>query len=189
MALSQTPIAERVVFESVLEGLFLKALRPRLTPKLRSRLLNEVQIDLQALPPAIAYATWLKCMEVAADELYPSHPREEAFQELGCVLVRGFFETLVGRALRGMVQLLGAKRTLLRMDRNLRNGNNYSETRLTELGPAHYELWCNEGGIMRYSLMGIVREGLAVTGVKDLRVTIARTDGESVTFDVSWALE
>lgn len=182
------PVEQRVIFAQVIEGLFQKALKQKLTPKLIARLKAEAQIDLtQKLLPGYPYQAWQQALVLTVEELYPGMPQELALEELGGVLVRGFFETLIGSALKGMLHLLGPERTLGRSARALRNGNNYAETTLTKLGPGHFELWVNEVGLSRFNLLGVVKEGIVIVGAKDVQGRVLRYDEQGVTFDFRWA--
>lgn len=181
------PAEQRVVFESVVEGLFLRALAGRVTPELEARLKDEAKVDLRDLEPAYPIERWLQALHLAAQTLYPELPRPEALEKLGEELVHGFFQTLVGRALHGVLTLIGPRRALARTERNLRSGNNYTECTLVELGPAHFELQLNEGTDLRHVTTGLVREGLVQAGAKDVRVSLLRASPEGAKWDVRWS--
>ncbi len=182
------PVEQRVIFAQVVEGLFFKALSKQQTSRLVARLKAEAQIDLtQKLLPGYPYQAWQRALVVTVEELYPGMPQQLALEELGAVLVRGFFQTLIGSALKGMLHLLGPERTLLRSARALRNGNNYAETKLTKLGPGHFELWTNEVGLSRFNLLGVVKEGMVTVGAKGVQARVLRYDDAGVTFEFRWA--
>ena len=180
------PPAERLVFESAVEGLFLKALGDRVTPALRERLLREAHIDLQGLEVAYPLAHWERALEITAQTLYPAQPLPTALEHIGEELTRGFFETLIGRALHGVLKLIGPRRTLLRTERNLRSGNNYTECTFIERSPTHLEMVINEGTSLRHVTTGLVREGLLHAGAKNPQVTLLRFDADTSTWDVRW---
>lgn len=181
------PVDQRVVFAQVIEGLFLKALKHRLSPRLIARLRAEASIDLeQKLLPGYPYTAWQRALTVTVEELWPGVPQELALEELGAVVTHGFFETLLGTALKGMVRLLGPERTLERSARALRNGNNYAETKLTKLGPGRFELWSNEVGLSRFNLLGVVKEGIVTAGAQSAQGRVLRYDDAGVTFEFTW---
>ncbi len=181
------PVQERLVFSHVLDGLYFRALKGQVTPRLVQRLRAEAGVDLEKpLEPGYPHTTWTKCVQLTAQELFPGVPEDEALQRVGATLTRGYFDTLVGGALAAMLRVLGPARALKRMDRSLRSGNNYSESRVTELGPGKFTMWTNEAGPLRYNMMGVVRQGAEIAGAKNLQVRITHFDDDSTTFDLSW---
>jgi len=184
---TSVPLAERVIFSHTVEGLFIKALKPRWTPRLLERLRVEGGLDLQKrLDPALPFASWQRCLLIAAEELHPELSREKGLDELGACLTRGYFDTVLGAALAGILRLIGPNRALKRFDRSLRSGNNYAESRLTELAPNHFVIWTNEAGSSRHNLAGVVRQGVEIAGARNVRVAITAFDDASTTFDITW---
>lgn len=177
---------DRVIFESVFEGLFHRALQDQMTPALEKRLKDEAKVDVKALEPAYPAEAWLKTVTIVAQELHPGAPLPLALEQVGETVARGFFQTLIGKALIGVLTLIGPRRTLARTERNLRNGNNYTETSLVERAPNHFELTVNEPSELRHVLTGIVSGGIARAGAKNAKVAIVRTDATTTTYDVRW---
>ncbi|MBL8936878.1 MAG: DUF2378 family protein, partial [Archangium sp.] len=71
--------------------------------------------------------------------------------------------------------------------RNLRTTNNYSDTRLTELGPNHFHLWVNRVAFPHY-FRGLLEAGLEFGGARGVRVAIASVSAEQgVVFDLAWS--
>jgi uncharacterized protein (TIGR02265 family) len=181
------PVEQRLVFSHTVEGLFFKALKDRMTDRLRERVRTEAKIDLGArLEPAVSIATWWKCLELCAQELYPDTTVEDAIEEIGLILTRGYFETLVGSALKGILRVIGPSRSLKRMDRSLRSGNNYAEIEVTELTPTRFRFWCNEVGLSRYVMLGLIKGGAEVSGAKNCAGQIMAYDDRGVTIEVWW---
>jgi uncharacterized protein (TIGR02265 family) len=181
------PLEQRLVFSHVVEGLYFRALKGQVTTRLRTRLRDEAKLDLEKkLEPAISFAQWTRCLEITAQELAPHKSLEDGLEYVGLVLTRGYFDTLVGKALAGLLRIIGPMRGLKRMDRSLRSGNNFGEVKVTEKGPAHVEFWCNELGTARYHMLGLLKAGAEVCGAKNLRGSITRYDDQGVTFDLSW---
>jgi uncharacterized protein (TIGR02265 family) len=180
------PPEKRVVFGSSVEGLFIKGLGARLTPELRERLKNEAQLDLARLQTAYDLATWKRALALTADIVHPGVPRDEAYERLGADLSRGFFDTFLGRAVHTVIKLIGPRRTLLRTERNLRSGNNYTECSFIEHAPNHIETVINEGTELRHAMTGVVREALLYAGAKNLKVQLLRFDDQNSTWDISW---
>jgi uncharacterized protein (TIGR02265 family) len=179
---------EKVVFEQTIEGLFVRALGPRLTPPLRARL-KAVGIDIDArLLPAYPFATWMKGLELVARELYPDRTIDDAMFQIGTDFLNGYRETFLGRAVLGMIRALGPNRTLKRATQNFRSGNNYTESRVVELSPTCCELWMNEVGPWPTFTAGLVHAALSNAGVEP-DITVQSFDGHAATFRCSWALK
>lgn len=181
------PLEKRLVFSHVIEGLYFRALKDRMTDRLRNRLRDEAGLDLsKKLEPALTFVKWTRCLEITAQELAPQKSLEEGLEYIGLILTRGYFETLVGKALAGILKLIGPMRGLKRMDRSLRSGNNFGEVKVTEKGPGHVEFWCNELGTARHHMLGLIKAGAEVCGAKNLRGEITHFDDRGVTFDLKW---
>ncbi len=179
-------MSERLVFSHTVEGLFRRGLAGRLSPELNEQL-RKAGLDLdRPLLPAYPLETWLRCVSLAAQVLYPNEPRELALRHVGERMVDGYLETTMGSAMFGLLRLLGPHRTLGRMQKNFRSANNYTEVRLTELGPREADLWMNEPGMLRYFMEGILLAGLRGAGTPDVRVELRHFDDTSVTYRLSW---
>jgi len=181
------PLDQRLVFSHVIEGLFHKALAGRVTDRLRQRLRDEVQLDLdKKIEVALPIRRWTRCLELCAEELYPELPQEEGIRQMGYVLTGGYFQTFIGSALSAVLKLIGPARALHRMDRSLRSGNNYAEVKVTQLDSTHFQFWCNEVGTLRFNMLGLLSAGAEVAGAKNLRGTITHFDDQGVTIDLRW---
>lgn len=189
--MSASPIAgsvpsERVVFESAFEGLFVRALLPRFDAPTIERL-RAAGLDLgKKLQPAYQLRVWVESIDIAAAALFPDQPRAVALRTMGKILVTGFQETLVGRALFATLRLIGMKRALARTTKNFRSANNYTDARLTELAPTHFHLWMNINEEPAELTEGIVQAALTAVGGKNVALKIAERNAEGVTFDITW---
>ena len=177
---------ELLVYEQTVEGLFVRALGSRLTPECRARL-TEAGLDVtRKLKPAYSFQSWMTFIRIAAEELYPGMPLPEATFKLGEAHVEGFRETMMGRAVISLLRVLGPKRTVLRATQNFRAGNNYTETRVTELAPHQFELWMNEVGDFPEFTAGIIHAGVRMSGAQELRVESLGYDGHACTYRITW---
>ncbi len=178
---------EPLDFEHVFEGLFSRGLRSQLSDELRAALKAQ-GLDLsQRLRPAYPSAVLLGCIGVAAKMLYPELPHGEGVRHIGRAFFRGYVDTMIGRAMLGLLWLIGPRRTLERMERNFRTGNNYIETRFKTLAPQHVELWFNVEGDLALYCQGILEEGAAMIGAKNTRVVPRPDDtGSGTLLDVQW---
>lgn len=178
---------QQVVFEQTIEGLFIRALGRRLTPSMIARL-KTVGLDLEKkLLPAYAFTTWMMTLRVAAEELYPGHSLDDALFKVGELMITGYQETFMGRAVLGMIRVIGPKRTLLRSTRAFRSGNNYTEARVTEVGPSCMDVWMNEVGPYPSFTAGIMHGAMVAAGARSAKVEMSGHDGHACSYRVSWA--
>jgi uncharacterized protein (TIGR02265 family) len=177
---------ELLIFEQTIEALFLRALHGRLTPDCKAKL-RQAGLDVdQKLKPAYPLDAWMTYLRIASEELYPQEPLEQGTWKLGEAYIEGFRETMLGRAVLSLLRVLGPRRALMRATQNFRAGNNYTESKLNELGPGQFELWMNEVGRYPAFTAGIIHAGLRVAGAKDISVEMASYDGHACTYRISW---
>ena len=92
----------------------------------------------------------------------------------------------MGRAVFGILKLIGPMKGLQRMERNFRSGNNYVSTRFTQLGPTAAEVWVSDVHEHPGFDAGIILGGGKLLGAKNFAVAIAAVEGGSCTYRVSW---
>ncbi len=178
-------MAEQVVFEQTIEGLFVRALGERLTPPIRARL-KAIGLDLdKRLMPAYPFDVWMQSLRVVAESLFPHEKLEDALFHVGEMLITGYQQTFMGRAILSSIRVLGPRRTLMRSTKNFRSGNNYTETKVTEITPTCIELWMNEVGPYPTFTAGILHAAMAATGARPT-VEMSGHDGHGCTYRVSW---
>lgn len=179
--------AEKVVFEQTIDGLFLRALGSRIKAPTRERL-RGVGLDLdKKLMPAYPFPVWMKALRAVAEDLYPGETMDVAMFKVGESFIDGYNETLLGRALLGMLKVLGPRRAIQRATANFRTGNNYTDAKASELGPTAMELWMNEVGDFPTFTGGIVSGALKAAGVEP-KIEVASYDGHACTYRVTWSL-
>lgn len=177
-------MAEKVVFEHTMDSILRVLDRP--IPPAQIAGLDAIGIDLsKPLLPAYPVAMHAALIDFVAKQRWPDLPAEQAEFELGRVFIETYTQTLLGRALKGLLWTIGPNRTIERMNRTFRTANNFTDTRLQRLGPASYELWFNFASRAHY-FRGIVHETIAQCGVKGIDVRLSATQGDEVTFHVSW---
>ena len=180
------PLAEWVVFEQTIEGLFVRGLHGRISDRCRQRL-KEAGLDLsRRLLPAYPFATWMGCLAIAGEEVFAGSAVDQAQFQLGELMIDGYKETFLGRAVLGMIRVLGPQRTLMRATQNFRSGNNYTESRLVERSPTDLELWMNEVGPFPTFTAGIVHAALAAAGAERVGVEVVGYDGHACSYRVTW---
>ena len=135
---------EDLVFAHTVEGMYFKALRSHLTPSLKARL-RQTGIDLdQKLQIGYPREAWGACLRVTAQELNPTLTPQEAHRRLGELFFEGYTDTFLGKAMLGILRVVGPMRALARMPQNLRSGSNYLECQFEKLGPFQARLTVNE---------------------------------------------
>lgn len=182
----QVKLEDRRVFVQVVEGLLRHGVGERVTPRLRERL-RQVGLDLdRPLLPAYPAAQWVHCLHIILEEVYPGLPREEGFRLLAEHHVEGFGQTLVGRAMMRLMRLLGPRRTVRQMVQALRSSDNYTEVRLEELGPGHWELWMNSVLDTPGYVEALFVSFLKASGAAEPQAAIVRRDEESTVYLLRW---
>ena len=177
---------ERVIFGNTVDSLYRRTLDGALPPELRARL-KTLGMDLDApLLAAYPHAVWVRCLDETGRSLYPDLSLDEARRQLARRMIEGYAQTLMGAAVLAMARVLGPMRSLGRMTHNFRSGNNFTETRLTVVGPATADLWFNEPEATEGFVEGVLEEGLRRIGVQGLLITRTRQGPESCTYRVQW---
>ncbi|KFA90482.1 DUF2378 family protein [Archangium violaceum] len=180
---------ERLVFDQTVEGLFVRAIGPKITPSLKQQL-KQAGLDLdKKLLPAYPVEVWEQCLCLAARSLHPGKPEADAMRLLGERHIEGFSETMLGRALFGVLRLLNRKKRLARVRQNFRAGNNYQEVIITDVGPTEVDMWLNERGMLRHFKHGIVLGTGRCAGDLETTAVLRHFDDEGVTFRISWPEE
>ncbi|MFP2961334.1 DUF2378 family protein [Myxococcus sp. 1LA] len=180
------PLEQRLVYVQVVEGLLAHGLRGHVSPRLKHRL-RQAGIDLdRPLMPAYPVPLWEQCLNVIVEETFPGMPREDAFRQLAERHVEGYGRTVVGRAVYGVMRLLGPKRMVQRLPQTLRATDNYTEAELTEQGPATYVMRMNSRlnapGYAEALFEGLLRVG----GAESPRVTRTQEDADGTTYLLTW---
>lgn len=174
-----------VVFGNSWEAL-VRVLGDKLDDALRARFLA-LGVDVRRPNPAYPYDTWVKSLELAMSVLYPGASEDEGSYLIGRAMLESYGHTLVGRALLAMLRALGPRRSLERMERNLRTTNNYSQLKVIMTSYNHYEITVNRVRFKHY-YRGLFETGLQSGGAKDVKVLIQnQPDPEAFTFDISWS--
>ncbi|MDP1824199.1 MAG: DUF2378 family protein [Archangium sp.] len=176
---------EKLWFSTVVDAVFIKGLGTRLTPQLKAEI-KKVGIDLDKLQPAYPVDLVHKTCKLLTPVLFPRMTEEEAFHELGVSSMRGYTETLLGKALIQILKLIGVRRSLLRMHTSMRSGNNYIETFATVIAANCVELRFSDVSGMPSFYQGIIEEGGRMAHAKNLHVTTVESTPPGHTFRVEW---
>ncbi len=176
---------ERLWFSTVIEAIFLKGLSGKITPKLKADI-KKVGIDLDKLAPASPVEQVYAACKLTMPALYPGMSESEAFHQLGVSSMRGYTETLLGKALIQILKLIGVRRSLLRMHTSMRSGNNYLETSSVVVAGNCIELTFSDVSKMPSFYQGIIEEGGRMAHAKNLRVSTLDSVPPAHTFRVEW---
>lgn len=178
--------AQKLVFDSSVEGLFRIGLAAELTPALKAELLGlGLDLDRRLLPayPAEQWAQWVRA---CARAIFPTLPEEEGHFRLGQRATHGFAETLVGKALLPLRHLFGTRRMILRIGKSMASGCNYMQVTPKELGPTDVELTFSDVSGVPHFFRGLLNSGIGVRDGKDFDCTVVRQDGPAATYRVTW---
>jgi uncharacterized protein (TIGR02265 family) len=180
-------MGEKFVHGQVFEGLFVRAVGAKLDARCRARL-REAGFDPdQAIRSVYRFQVWMDCIAIAAAGAYPDLEPRAARRALGRSLLDGYRATFVGKAVLGIMRVLGPARTLAQSARSFRAGNNYTETRVKQLGERSIEMWMNEVGPYPEFTAGIIEGGIVEAGGRDVTVEASGHDGHAATYRISWA--
>ncbi|MBX5480578.1 MAG: DUF2378 family protein [Myxococcaceae bacterium] len=177
---------DQLEFARSIEGTFLKGLGPDLTPEVKDKLRAAgLDLDRTLLPayPAEEFHRWVR---LAAAEVFPDVPEEEACRHIGFRTIAGLEDTVIGRALAAGLKLMGPKRSLQRLDRIFRNNNNYQQATLTELGERSVRVGLSNVFELPSFYQGVFEAAMKVTGAKQPRVTVVDATPPGVVFQVEW---
>jgi uncharacterized protein (TIGR02265 family) len=177
-------MAEKLIFAQTFEGL-LRSMGGQLSPTLTVGLRERVLDPGATLLPAYPQQVFTDVISFVARELHPGLSLDAGVTAVGRTFMDGYGETMIGRAMLAMMRLIGPRRTLERVTRQFRTGNNYSETKLTAVGATEYHLWVNEVRLPGWYI-GIISRGLELAGAQDVKVELSQRDEAGGTFVVKW---
>jgi uncharacterized protein (TIGR02265 family) len=178
-------MAEALVFSSTFDALA-RALGSRLTAEAKTRFKAlGVDFDARELLPAYPYETWVKVMDLGAELVMPNASPDARHEAMGRRLVDSYSETLMGKALLTAMRVIGPRRSLERMARNLRTGNNYTEAKLSVGSDGVHQLWCSRVASTSF-YRGLLQRVVEVAGGNDVTVTPLGRDESGATFAITW---
>lgn len=166
--------------------MFVRGLGRDLTPALRDRLRAaglDLDQPLKAEYPADEVRGWFAVVRAA---LYPGVPQAEADERLGRQLVRGYRDTLLGKATLQILKLLGPRRVVRRINDNLRQLNNFSQGEWEARGPGEAHYLITEPSISPEFTRGNLLELMESLGTQQVRVDPLPHGGSGYLFRVRW---
>ena len=179
-------MAEKLVFDTSLDGLFHRALSGKITPSLRDEL-KELGIDLgKKLPPAVSRDTWYRALSASARACFPGTEPRAALREVGVLMMKGIEETFFGRTMAPVVRMLGPRRILERVPKNMRSANNFAESTVTRLDDRALQLDVNDVGDAPEVMQGSLEEIARWAGAKTVDVAFTFERPPAARFTVRW---
>jgi uncharacterized protein (TIGR02265 family) len=169
---------EPLAFASMVEGMR-RALGDRVTEAAHRRF-ETIGIPMRGpLKPTYPRTIWIEASLYAGQLLSPELNPEQQRVALGKRFVRGYMETIVGRALITAMRLLGPRRSMLRMQRSFNTGNNYSKVVIREVpGALEVDVF---GAPYPEWYEGMIHESLIATGAKEAEVKAIRYEPPEIT--------
>ncbi len=175
---------EPVVFSQAVEGL-VRAMNHRLDESAKIKLAAH-GLDVRVrLRPAYPLSVWAEVVRIGGALVAPGESHDAQMYELGRRFVEGYRETIVGKAMLAALKVLGPRRTLERMSRNFRSGNNYTQTTLEPRGPTAFTLWLNRVNEPEF-YRGLLTAGLDHSGAAAVVVKLRACDSNGAHFDIEW---
>lgn len=178
--------AERLNFPNSIEAVVNHVLEGKVTPKLKE-LLRAEGVDLdRPLRPAYPADAWSRCLQHIALELFPNRSAEESFRAMGSSTIDGLQGTMWGRALLAMMRLLGPRRLLIRLQKDIRASDNFTNLVVTELEKTHFEIAVNWGNAMPGYVEGLLGSLMLAGGARIPVVTHVSTTGSDSVYRIRW---
>lgn len=179
-------MVEKLIFSQTFEGLLRVVGSRQMTPVIEEGLRARGLDVKRPLLPAYDHRVFLEVVPFLAKHLHPRLGEDPAIVALARDFVDAFGFTLIGRALLAMIRVIGPRRTLERLTRQLRTANNFSQTRVTERSATGYDVWVNEVAMPGW-YQGIFERGLELAGAHQVKVVLAERSAGAGTFRVDWS--
>lgn len=173
----------KLIFSSSVEAL-LKVSTGRVKPETQRQLAAMRIGPPHKLEPAYPAHDWAKAVKVVSADLYPTLSTEEQHRQLGKETVLQFADGFMGKAMFAAAKIIGARRSLERMTRNLRTGANFIETRFSVIDEKTHELWINDVTDVPGFYAGLIGAGADfMPGWAD-RIDIKQRDGDACLYEL-----
>lgn len=173
--------APRIWFPDAVESLWVKGLADRTTPQLRTEL-KQRGLDLgPPLLPGYPAELIAEVTHFAAPRMFPDLTPEVAIYRMGEIAIDQFAYSLLGRALFPMLKVFGGKRTMLRMQSNMRTSNNFTRIDVAEVAPERFRLSFHETDGMPWFWKALTDRGAHHSGVPRKSSDTVLTDAHRLT--------
>jgi uncharacterized protein (TIGR02265 family) len=176
-----------VVHEASVEGLFVRAFGPRINQSPAClNALKAAGIDPTAkLKPSYPAVVYEDGMQLLRRHLFAKVASDaEAYRAIGRETTAGFYRTVIGAALGGVMKLLKPERMLPRLPQNIVSSTNFMKAGLEQKGPQHFELHV-VGTNTPHFIAGAVERGVEQTGTRP-KVEIVREAPLEAWYAIRW---
>jgi len=176
-----------LVYSNTFEGLRLALKKHGVAPAEVDAAFRGIGVHFEKLLPAYSKQHFIDSLQLAVKLAFPDSDAETAFRKVGSLVIEGYIQTVLGRAVHAAAQLMGPSWTLKRMTRSLRTSDNCTETRVDEHGPADLSIWINDALGCRGYYEGVFERVVLVSGGKAPRCVVERTAlPRQATYRVTW---
>lgn len=183
------PPAEELVYSNTFEGIRLALAKHGIALTDIDAAFRGIGIQFGKLLPAYSKQHFIDALELSVRLAFADVDRETAFRAVGSLVIEGYIETVLGRAVHAAARLMGPLWTLKRMTRNLRTSDNCTEARVDEHGPTDVSIWINDALGCRGYYEGVFERVVLVSGGKDARCVVERTaPPREATYRVTWSV-
>lgn len=177
--------SQRLVFPNLVEGL-VRATGNAVTPSLKAAL-RQQGLDLdKKFPPAWEVSNVGAWLDLFAEAKSPGAARDEALRLLGRAFIDGWRGTLVGGAMSVVLRTVGPERSLSRLQRAFRTGDNFTIVTVTPLDtPPPWKLarvHFNESWQRPSYFLGVLEAGSVLVGARHPEITAEPSRGNDVSF-------
>lgn len=177
---------QQLVYDSSVEGMFVRGLGPRMTNSCRDALLAAGLDVSKKLRPSYTSAEYERFIKIARQHLFPELRDEEAYHRMGRIFVEGYFLTTLGGAIRSVLRLLGPRRNVERLPQNFSGGTNYVKATLEKKGEGDYDLVVENVGSYPTFTQGSLQAVLESSGARDPKVTFTPLPDSRVRYHLRW---
>ncbi len=178
---------EELVYSNTFEGLRLALLKQSLVAAAIDPAFRSVGVDFHKPLPAYSKQQFIDALHVSAKLAFPDLGSEPAFRGVGRLVIEGYVETVLGRAVLAAARMMGPLWTLKRMTRNLRTSDNCTEARVDEHTPTDVSVWINDHLDCHGYYEGLFETIVRVSGGSGAKSELQRTSGRrEATYRVRW---
>lgn len=179
-------MAEGVIYKHTIEAFIQHVvLRRGLLSIEFDRELRGLGLDVSR-PREVSLATWEALLKATAKRAYPKLAEDDALEEVGREVMRGFAAGFVGKGLLMVLRMLGPRRALLRMMENFRTADSVTTMKAVELSPTCIELDTRPVTDVPTYVCGLLSEIMVLLAAREPKVEHRIEGKESRVFKVTW---
>ncbi|HMA33264.1 MAG TPA: DUF2378 family protein [Chloroflexia bacterium] len=179
------PMADSAKMNLTSINLALQVMEPYLTPAIR----EQVEAEFGAYLGKGQYPTvvGIQLVDFLCQACLPEHALTEARRLFGQRSVAKYRESILGRVMLAALPLMGLERILRQAPRQLSAVNNYGTRWVTELGPQHWRLDCDDEIMPPETLQGSIEVVGQLLHASGLQVTYSLPAPKHIAFEITWS--